>query len=121
MNINKTSVSKVSVTISRQEIWRNFVNVVATVGASGEPIKLVNEQINVWDGVREVGTVIASNTPLSGLTEQINGLFKRGYAVVLLGNDAANQLKGDVVKEVIVTDDNKPEDRVVVNGWFILT
>jgi len=120
MNINKTSIAKVSVTISRQEIWRNFVNVIVTVGASGEPIKLVNEQVNVWDSVREVGSIIASNTSLIDLADQLNGLFKRGYVVVLLGNDVAVQLKGDVVKEVIVTDDNKSEDRVVVNDWVIL-
>lgn len=103
--IKKTPVEKVSVTVTRKQLWNNFIKVWA-------------EQ--AWDNYcgtehfTKVANVLLNGEPVSNYSCQcaIRNLFQDGYTVLLL-DGAMDELDPDsrqVLREVIIIDSTDIND-----------
>ena len=101
-NVIKTHTEKVTIVITRHQLWKNFIASWADV---------------VWDDygvgtqcVKEVADVLLTGEPLGKNIYGLRKLFKDGWTVMLMG-DAMNELDNDkdILREIIVTDgENTP-------------
>ena len=91
-----TPAEKVTVTISRQQLWNNFIECWRDIA---------------WDNyvctqsVKDVASVLLNRKPLDKDFLAIRKLFRDGWTVMLLGNAMSVLDNGrDILREVVVTD-----------------
>ena len=96
-NVIKTPTEKVTIVITRHQLWKNFIASWADV---------------VWDDygvgtqcVKEVADVLLTGEPLSKNINGLRQLFKDGWTFLLMG-DAMNELDNGkhILREIIVTN-----------------
>ena len=98
-SVTKTEAKKVTITISRKQLWMNFVECWKDMA---------------WDdycgvlSLEEVADVLLSGSELD--VDQLRKLFQDGHTVFLL-NDAMPEIdvsdKSDILREIVVQDEGK--------------
>jgi hypothetical protein len=97
--VEKKTVEKLTITISRQQMWYNYMAIMADLFWDDTQVDMINDQL------RPIMDVLCyRETPLN--RNDLIGLFRKGYCINLLFNvKEITELKTrDVVLEVIVTD-----------------
>lgn len=113
----ESQVSKITVTITRYQMWKNFVDAWADVA---------------WDeytgigGIKQVAEVLLNGESISKITFNVQQLFKDGWTCLLMG-DAMNVLDvadKDILREIVVVDTNsitgEIEDKCVITHGNIV-
>lgn len=94
----KTPATKVTVTISRRQLWKNFVESWSDIAW---------EDYRGVDMFREVADVLCSEESLQTLGVNLRKLFRNGTTFMLM-NDAMRELdvvgNDNLLREIIVTD-----------------
>lgn len=96
--VSRLPATKVTVTISRQTLWKNYISVWAESAWDNREVSLVT--------LEEVVDVLVKDVPLSSpsMTVALRDLFRKGYTVCLLGDAIKEIDKDNVLQEVHVTD-----------------
>lgn len=99
--VTKSAATKVTVTISRRQMWENFISLwkdMAWEDFSG---------FGRIGTVKEISNVLLSGEGLTIIQADVRRLFRDGYTVSLMG-DALKELEmpGDVLTEIVVQDVN---------------
>lgn len=95
----ETVATKVTITISRRQLWRNFVEAWTEIA---------------WDNytdvdlLKETAEVLCCHESLTRIQSRLRNLFKNGSTILLLGDamkklDTADNSK--LLRHIIVTDD----------------
>jgi hypothetical protein len=89
------TVKKVTVTITRRQLWDNYVNWWKDIAWDGEPM---------IDSLKNVHSVLVTDFELNFV--DLRKLFRSGETVMLMG-DAMQFLdnREDILREIIVVDD----------------
>jgi hypothetical protein len=102
MNKNYTAVespaTKVTITISRQTLWNNYISVWSELAWDNRDVSLAD--------LRDVMCVLVKDVPLSSPSQMLalRDLFRKGHSVALLGDAMTEIDKDDVLQEIHVTD-----------------
>jgi hypothetical protein len=90
-----TDAKKVSVTITRRQLWDNYVDTWRDIAWDGEPM---------IDHLKNVHSVLVTTSELNFV--DLRKLFRSGDTVMLMG-DAMQFLDNgvDILREIIVVDD----------------
>ena len=98
-NVIKTPAEKVTVVISRHQLWKNFI-------ASWTDLAWNDPCIGI-ECVKEVADVLITGEPLSNKPSALRGLFKGGWTFMHMG-EAQDELDSDKdnLLEIVVTDGN---------------
>jgi hypothetical protein len=98
-NVIKTPAEKVTVFISRHQLWKNFI-------ASWTDLAWNDYTIGT-SCVKEVADVLLTGKPLTNKPAALRGLFKDGWTFMLMC-DAMSELDSgkDNLLEIVVTDGN---------------
>jgi len=90
-----TDAKKVSVTITRRQLWDNYVNCWKDIAYDGHPM---------IDSLKRVHSVLVTDESLDFV--KLRNLFHSGDAMLLMG-DAMQFLDNgvDILREIIVVDD----------------
>ena len=93
--VNTTDAKKVSVTITRRQLWDNYVDVWRDIAWDGELL---------LDSLKTVHLVLCCEGELNFIA--VRKLFRDGDTVLLMG-DAMQFLDNgvDILREIIVVDD----------------
>ena len=93
-NVTTTDVKKVTVTITRKQLWDNYVDCWRDIAWDGDLM---------IDSIKKVHSVLVTDTDLDFV--DIRKLFRDGEAVMLMG-DAMQFLDNgaDILREIIVVD-----------------
>ena len=97
--VSNHPATKVTVTISRRQLWNNFVE-------SWRDIAWDNyEGVDV---LKEVADVLLNGEPIKKNWQAVRKLFRDGYTVMLLGDamthlDVPNQ-SDNILRKVVITD-----------------
>ena len=94
-NVLSSDAKKVSVTITRRQLWDNYVDCWRDFAWDGEPM---------IDYLKKVHSVLVTTSPLDFV--KLRKLFRDGETVMLM-NDAMQFLDNgtDILREIIVVDD----------------
>ena len=94
--VNTTEAKKVTVSITRKQLWDNYVDCWQDIAWNGDLI---------IDGLKKVHSVLCREGELNGV--ELRKLFRNGETVPLM-NDAMQFLDNgsDILREIIVVDDN---------------
>ena len=92
--VNTTEAKKVSVSITRKQLWDNYVDCWRDIAWDGEPM---------IDSLKKVHSVLVTDTDLDFV--DLRKLFRSGETVLLM-NDAMQFLDNgaDILREIIVVD-----------------
>jgi hypothetical protein len=91
-----TPAEKITVTISRQQLWKNFIE---------SWRDLAWDDYNGTSDVKDVADVLLNGEPLDKNFLAIRRLFRDGWTVMLLGNAMSVLDNGrDIIREIVVTD-----------------
>ena len=92
--VNTTEAKKVSVTITRKQLWDNYVDYWRDIAWDGDLI---------IDSLKKVHSVLCCEGELNGV--ELRKLFRNGDTVPLMG-DAMKFLDNgaDILREIIVVD-----------------
>ena len=95
-NVLSSDAKKVSVTITRRQLWDNYVDCWRDFAWDGEPM---------IDYLKKVHSVLCCEGELNGV--ELRKLFRNGDTVMLMG-DAMQFLDNgsDILREIIVVDDS---------------
>jgi len=90
-----TNAKKVTVSITRRQLWDNYVNYWKDIAYDGDPM---------IDSLKRVHSVLVTDESLDFVT--LRNLFHSGDTVLLMG-DAMQFLDDgvDILREIIVVDD----------------
>jgi len=93
--VTTTDAKKVSVTITRRQLWDNYVNCWKDIAWDGEPM---------IDHLKNVHSVLVTDFELNFV--DLRKLFRSGDTVMLM-HDAMQFLDNgvDILREIIVVDD----------------
>ena len=93
--VTTTDAKKVSVTITRRQLWDNYVDCWRDIAWDGEPM---------IDSLKNVHSVLVTDYELN--RNDLRKLFRSGDTVMLMG-DAMQFLDNgvDILREIIVVDD----------------
>jgi hypothetical protein len=122
MNINNYNVTeqpatKIVVTISRKQLWENFVNIWSDMAW---------DDYSGIDLLKEVADVLLSEKGLSVIGDDVCQLFKDGNTIILMGSamdklDVPNN--GNLLREIVVQDvdsiTGEVSDSFVIHHEFI--
>lgn len=101
--VAKTQVPKVSITISREQLWKNYGRFwVETVYDGTSKVADINPMI----------LVLLGKSPLNQST--LRDLFRQNYTCALMGDAAMREFEGEVIREIVVLDPGCSPDRVVI-------
>lgn len=93
-NVLSSDAKKVTVTITRKQLWDNYVDCWRDIAWDGEPM---------IDSIKKVHSVLVTDTDLNFV--DLRNLFRDGESVMLMG-DAMQFLDNgaDILREIIVED-----------------
>ena len=102
--VNRTPTEKITITISRKQLWLNFVEFWGEFSWKGKSDQAFrNNDIALLTNVRNI---LVSNEPLN---EQSAANLFNGHVSFLLLPDAMDLIKtNDCLIEIVVTDENNP-------------
>ena len=94
--VNTTEAKKVTVSITRKQLWDNYVDCWRDIAWDGEPM---------IDYLKKVHSVLCCEGELNGV--ELRKLFRNGDTVMFMV-DAMQFLDNgsDILREIIVVDDN---------------
>jgi len=94
-SVVSTDAKKVTVSITRRQLWDNYVNYWKDIAYDGDPM---------IDSLKRVHSVLVTDSPLDFV--DLRKLFHSGETVLLMG-DAMQFLDNgvDILREIIVVDD----------------
>jgi hypothetical protein len=104
--VNTTEAKKVSVTITRRQLWDNYVDCWRDIAWDGEP--MIEPMI---DSLKNVHSVLVTDYELN--FNDLRKLFRSGDTVMLMG-DAMQFLDAkDILREVVVLDERDKYNKVI--------
>ena len=94
--VTETPAVKVTVTISRHQLWKNFIDCWADA---------MWDSYNGVDTIKEVADVLLSGTEVHNISINLSKLFRDGYTCMLLGDAMCKFDCGkSILMEVVVCD-----------------
>lgn len=91
--VNTTEAKKVTVSITRKQLWDNYVDCWRDIAWDGDII---------IDSLKKVHSVLVTDTDLDFV--DLRNLFRDGEAVMLMGDAMQFLDVKDVLREIIVVD-----------------
>ena len=98
-NVSNQPAVKVTVTISRRQLWNNFVECWRDMSW---------DSYEGMDTLKEVADVLLNGEPINKNWQAVRKLFRDGYTVMLLGDAMAHfDVPGNpdnILRKVVITD-----------------